>query len=314
MDLEGKKTEIDSLLECVRPISFDTLVGNSNLKEVMSKAMEGSSKRSEALGHILLASPPGLGKTTVARIIGGPEVLQLMGTNLDPELFERILYMLGEDNPFKRVVFVDEFHSLRRGMKESISVIMEAFQLPGHSSIRIIPFTLIAATTDSGSLHQAIRDRFMYTFQLEFYSIEDLSKIARRTAGILAIKITDSAITEIALRSRGIPRLTNRYLRLLRDWSSLLTKPIVEDILQSKFRIDHMGLGPLDREVLYEILKGAGKPVGIVTIASSLQEDQSNIENIVEPYLLRVGLIQKTPRGRVLTKKGMDFITKMKRT
>ena len=312
MDLTvDRKTETDKYLECVRPTSFENLIGNKNLKEVLSVAKTGSLKRNESLGHILLSSPPGLGKTTVARIIGGSNTVQLMGPDLDPKTFERLLYMLKERNPSGRVVFVDEFHSLKRGMKENLSIIMEDFQLPNHSSIRIIPFTLIAATTDAGTLHQATRDRFMYCFQLEFYSLEDLSLIASRTAGILKVKINAPAMLEIARRSRGIPRLTNRFIKILQDWSNNITKSLVEEVLWNKFGVDYLGLGPLDRKVLYEILKGAGNPVGIVTIASSLQEDQKNIENTVEPYLLRVGLIHKTPRGRVLSKDGMDLIAKL---
>jgi len=310
---ENKSSIDNTLSDLVRPSSFDALIGNKNLKEIMGRAVEGSKRRCEALGHVLLASPPGLGKTTVARIIGGLRTMQLMGPDLDPKSFERILYMLEEDNPVKRVIFVDEFHSLRRGMKENISIVMEDFQLPNHSSVRISPFTLIAATTDSGTLHQAIRDRFQYSFQLEFYSIEDLSVIAKRTAGILNVKVTDTAVTEIARRSRGIPRLTNRYIKILRDWHDSLTKTIVDDVLLHKFGIDFMGLNPVDRKVLYEIFKGSGNPVGITTIASSLQEDQKNVENAIEPYLLRTGLIQKTPRGRVLTKEGMDLLQKLRK-
>lgn len=316
MDLTSdKKGLVDSKLEYVRPISFDSLVGNENLKEVLSKAIEGSLKRKEVLGHILLSAPPGLGKTTIARIVGGPNVIQLIGPDLDPTSFERFLYMLEgslkENDPSKRVIFIDEFHSLKRGMKESLSVAMEDFQLMSYRS-KIAPFTLIAATTDAGTLHQAVRDRFMYSFQLEFYSPKDLSIIAQRTAQILSIKINASALAEIANRSRGIPRLANRFISILQDWSDNLTKAIVEDILWCKFGIDFLGLNSLDRKVLYEILKGAGKPVGIITIASSLQEDEKNIEGVVEPYLLRIGLIQKTPRGRILTKNGMDFVAKLR--
>ena len=297
----------------LRPVVLTEYVGQEKIKKSLNVYIEAAKKRGEALDHVLLYGPPGLGKTTLSHIIASELGVQIKVTS-GPAIehaadLASILTNLGKND----VLFIDEIHRLNRAVEEILYPAMEDFALdfivgkgPSARSMRlkIQPFTLIGATTRAGMLTSPLRDRFGILARLEMYSSEELNKIVQRSAGILGVSIDDKASLEIASRSRGTPRIANRLLKRIRDFaevkgSGVITLDITKDALNI-MEIDELGLDFVDRRVLESIIdKFNGGPVGLDTLAASTGEEASTIEDVYEPYLLQLGFIARTPRGRV---------------
>ena len=306
--------EMESQQENVlRPKTLSEYIGQTKVKENMKVYIEAAKKREEPLDHVLLYGPPGLGKTTLANIISHE-----MNSNLKitsgpaiekPGDLAALLTNLSEFD----VLFIDEIHRLNKSVEEILYPALEDFTLdiiigkgPSARSIRLdLPkFTLIGATTRAGALTTPLRDRFGIVERLELYSSEELTTIAKRSANILDIVIENDAAIEIAKRSRGTPRIANRLLKRVRDYAAVLGNgTITLDIAKialNKLDIDDMGLDSTDRKILNTLIeKYQGRPVGIETLATTLGEEISTIEDVYEPYLIQIGYISRTPRGRI---------------
>ena len=306
--------EMESQQENVlRPKTLSEYIGQTKVKENMKIYIEAAKKREEPLDHVLLYGPPGLGKTTLANIISHE-----MNSNLKitsgpaiekPGDLAALLTNLSEFD----VLFIDEIHRLNKSVEEILYPALEDFTLdiiigkgPSARSIRLdLPkFTLIGATTRAGALTTPLRDRFGITERLELYNSEDLSTIVKRSANILDIVIENEAAIEIAKRSRGTPRIANRLLKRVRDYASVLGNGTITleiaKIALSKLDIDDIGLDALDRRLLETLIeKYKGRAVGIETLATTLGEEINTIEDVYEPYLIQIGYISRTPRGRI---------------
>lgn len=297
----------------LRPTSFDEYIGQTKVKEALEVYIKAAKSRKESLDHVLLYGPPGLGKTTLSHIIANEMGSQFKVTS-GPAIehaadLAAILTNLNQND----VLFIDEIHRLNKSVEEILYPAMEDFALDfivgkGPSArnmrLKIKPFTLIGATTRAGMLTNPLRDRFGIICRLELYSAEELQIIITRSAKILGIAIDDEASHEIALRSRGTPRIANRLLKRVRDYAEIqgqgkITKDITDKTLKI-MEIDELGLDHIDRKILNSIIdKFGGGPVGLDTLAATISEDSTTIEDVYEPYLLQLGFISRTPRGRV---------------
>jgi Holliday junction DNA helicase RuvB len=312
----------DEVERSLRPRSLADFVGQERAKEQLGITLEAAKARGEALDHVLLVGPPGLGKTSLAFIIReelGVGIRTVAGPALDRKGdMAAILTALEE----RDVLFVDEIHRLNRAVEEILYPALEDFRLdivvgqgPAARTLTLDlpPFTLVGATTRTGLLTTPLRDRFGMTFRLEYYEQPELATIVRRSARILGVEIDDAAAEEIAARSRGTPRVANRILRRVRDVAEVrhqgvVTTDVAREALEL-LEVDGQGLERTDRELLRAIVhKFGGGPVGLSTLAVALGEEPDTIEDVYEPYLLQQGLIKRTPRGRVITQRGAEHL------
>ena len=305
--------EENRLENSLRPKTLDEYIGQTKVKENMRVYIEAAKKRGEPLDHVLLYGPPGLGKTTLSNIISNEmnsNIKITSGPAIEkPGDLAALLTNLSEFD----VLFIDEIHRLNKSVEEILYPALEDYTLdiiigkgPSARSIRLdLPkFTLIGATTKAGSLTTPLRDRFGIVERLELYEAEDLQKIVKRSAGILNVDIDDNASMEIAKRSRGTPRIANRILKRVRDYASVLGDGKVDlnmaKIALNKLEIDDLGLDQTDRNILLTIIqKYTGGPVGIETLAATTGEEIETIEDVYEPFLMQIGFIARTPRGRI---------------
>jgi Holliday junction DNA helicase RuvB len=306
----------------LRPRRLDDFVGQPRVKEQLGIALDAAKARGEALDHVLFAGPPGLGKTSLAHILSqelGVGIRTIAGPALERKGDMAAILTALES---RDVLFVDEIHRLNRAVEEVLYPALEDFRLdivvgqgPAARTLTLdLPrFTLVGATTRTGLLTTPLRDRFGMTFRLGYYEPEELTRIVRRSARILDVEIADEAADEIARRSRGTPRIANRILRRVRDVAEVrhqgaITAAIADEALELH-EVDEQGLERTDRELLEAIaVKFEGGPVGLSTLAVALGEEPDTIEDVYEPYLLQLGFIQRTPRGRVVTALGREHL------
>ena len=320
--VQSTKGEYDVEENVLRPNTLDAYVGQSKVKENLTVYMNAAKKRGEVLEHVLLYGAPGLGKTTLAHIIAGQMGGQLKMTSAPA--IERsgdlaaILTNLNEGD----VLFIDEIHRLNHSVEEILYSAMEDYALdiivgkgPSARNIRfsLKKFTLIGATTRAGMISNPLRDRFGITCRLEMYTPDELKEIVTRSARTLGIAIDDEAATEISKRSRGTPRIANRLLKRVRDFSTVSGSASITlkdaRFALGRMEIDELGLDEVDRNLLKSmIVKFDGKPVGLETLAATINEDAGTIEDVYEPYLLQLGFIARTPRGRVILKGGYEHM------
>lgn len=311
--VQGLSEEIQE--NSLRPKTLNEYIGQTKVKENMKICIEAAKKREEPLDHVLLYGPPGLGKTTLSAILANEMNCNIKITSgpaiEKPGDLAAILTSLGEND----ILFIDEIHRLNRSVEEILYPALEDFNLdiiigkgPSARSIRLdLPrFTLVGATTKAGSLSTPLRDRFGIINRLELYNADDLNTIVRRSADILGVEIDKEASYEIARRSRGTPRIANRLLKRVADFAIVLGNgDITLDIARialNKLEIDNLGLDNTDKKLLESIIFNyKGGPVGIDTLAATVGEEADTIEDVYEPYLLQIGFLARTPRGRVVT-------------
>jgi Holliday junction DNA helicase RuvB len=319
-----RQFEDDAVEESLRPRTLTEYMGQERIKENLGVSIEAARQRGDALDHILLSGPPGLGKTSLAHVIANELGVGIRVTS-GPAI-ERAgdLVAILTNLEDRDILFIDEIHRLSHIAEEALYPAMEDFSFdwiagkgPQARTYRLkLPhFTLIAATTRSGLLTSPLRDRFGINFRLEYYSEDELFQVVNRSARILGISVDKGGAVEIASRSRGTPRIANRLLRRVRDFAQVrkdgeITKPVAREAL-SLLDIDQMGLDRLDRQILLAVIeKYGGGPVGLSTLAACLSEDPGTLEDVYEPYLLQIGFLERTPRGRSVTARAFEYLGK----
>jgi holliday junction DNA helicase RuvB len=312
----------DEFDRSLRPRTLAEFVGQDGLREQLAVSIEAAGARGEALDHVLLAGPPGLGKTSLAQIVACELDVPFVQT-AGPALERKgdVAALLTALEP-RAVFFVDEIHRLSRALEETFYPAMEDRRLPitiGQGAgakvvtLDLPPFTLVGATTRAGLLTTPLRDRFGIQHRFEPYGVEDLARIVRRSAAILEVTLDEGGAWAIAARSRGTPRVANRLLKRVRDWAEVRGTGVVDedaaDAALALLEVDELGLDRLDREILTAICERfGGGPVGLSTLAIAVNEEADTLEDVYEPYLLQSGLLQRTPRGRAATRRAYEHL------
>ncbi len=314
----GDPVEADAIEASIRPQRLDDFVGQRQARENLKVFIAAAKARGEALDHVLLHGPPGLGKTTLAQIVARELGASFRATSGPIIAKAGDLAAILTNLQARDVLFIDEIHRLNPAVEEMLYSAMEDFQLdlmigegPAARSVRIDlpPFTLVGATTRSGLLTTPLRERFGIPLRLNFYEVDELVSIVSRAAGIHGIKMTEDGAREIARRARGTPRIAGRLLRRVRDFAAVAGRDVVDAIAAdgalTRLEVDRAGLDAMDRRYLACILDNyGGGPVGVETLAAALSEQRDVIEDVIEPYLMQQGLVQRTPRGRMLAAQG----------